>query len=63
MQRVVLTPIIIRKELFKLFYLSDLYNLNEKADSSEAFTTVLSLIHSSMCPEHFGEINLDEKCE
>ena len=45
------TPIIIRRELYKLFYLeNDLFNLNEKADASEAFTTILSLIHASLTP-------------
>jgi len=38
----------IRRELFKLFYNEELFNLNEKADASEALTTVLSILHASL---------------
>lgn len=43
------TPIVLRRELFKLFYLSDLFNLNEKADASEAYHHLLEVLHASMC--------------
>ena len=38
--------IAVRRELFKLFYLSNEFVLNMKADAFEAFDHILSLIHS-----------------
>jgi predicted site-specific integrase-resolvase len=68
-----LSPIIIRRELFKLFYLesdSNAFGLNEKADASEAFSTIISILHASCCKlkgekkiEGRSVLNLDEKCE
>ena len=61
------TPVIIRRELFKLFYTTDLFNLNEKADSAEALSAILSLLHASMCSKNFlnSQIkrNVDEMCD
>ena len=58
-------PIIIRRELFKLFYLEDLFNVNEKADAAEAFCHILSIIHAS-CTKTQGmkgtELDVDIKC-
>ncbi len=34
-----------RREFFKIYYLSNNFNLNEKADASEAFSSFLSLLH------------------
>ena len=38
--------IAVRRELFKLFYLTNEFVLNMKADAFEAFDHILSLIHS-----------------
>lgn len=35
----------LRINLFKIFYLEQIFNLNEKADASEAFTKILELLH------------------
>jgi hypothetical protein len=36
---------LIRSALFKVFYLSELFNLNDKADASEALTKTLEFLH------------------
>lgn len=57
-----ISPVPIRRELFKLYYLSDLFNLNEKSDAAEALAHVLSLLHASQC-DNLGCIPFDEKNE
>ena len=37
----------LRSELFKLFYLDSLFDLNHKADASEAMLYLLKLIHGA----------------
>lgn len=37
----------IRRELFKLFYLQNTFNLNEMADAAEAYTHMLELLHAN----------------
>mmetsp|Transcript_17065 Transcript_17065/g.21568 ORF Transcript_17065/g.21568 Transcript_17065/m.21568 type:complete len:81 (-) Transcript_17065:92-334(-) len=37
---------LIRRELFKLSYLSDKFGLNQKADAFEAYDFLLTAIHS-----------------
>ena len=66
------TAVVIRRELFKLYYLSNLFNLNEKADAAEALAHILSLLHASYC-RHYGckpsedkqkwEIDYDIPCD
>lgn len=66
------TVILMRRELFKLYYLSDLFNINEKADAAEALAHILSLLHASQC-RHYGcvpskdkqtwEIDYDLQCD
>ena len=36
---------VLRRELFKIFYKENLFNLNSKADSAEAFSTILKMMH------------------
>ncbi len=46
----ILSPNVVRRELFKLFYKEDQFNINEKADAAEAYSTIMSLIHASFLP-------------
>lgn len=54
------TVVLIRRELFKLYYLSDLFNINEKADAAEALAHILSLLHASQC-RHYGCVPSNDK--
>ncbi len=56
----------VRKELFKLFYDSGVYSLNDKADANEAFVELLNLIHgweasSAKHKDMFSAVN--QKCK
>ena len=56
-----------RAELFKIYYLESLFDLNTKADASEAMTCILKLIHSlfidsnarKMCKTFEDELDLN----
>lgn len=43
-------PIDVRKELYKLFYSENTFNLNEMADASEAFSNIVSILRSWSAP-------------
>ena len=38
----------VRRELFKLFYLSNKYNLNDMSDANEALENILNLLHAHL---------------
>lgn len=75
----VLSPINVRRELFKLFYLQKegLFDLNQKADAAEALMNILSILHCSQSrdlgcqpkkskdpfPKSRLEINYDADCK
>jgi len=61
----ILDPILVRRELFKLYYETESFPLNQKADSSEALIAILKAIHVSSLPKRAlknYEDDADKEC-